>query len=108
MIEPDWVRLALVLPIGSIRAMVAATHVAIFLISELGRTEIDVPNRPRTPPLTQQSAPHATSLFVATSVRVSREDVDMKFRLAAAVRTRIERAYARQGISPVWYDLQVL
>ena len=100
-------RFALALPVGSPRSIVAATQVVIFLVREVGKTELDLSDRgPRLPPATTRSVV-GTVLFAAVLAEWVLDDA-ASAHLEAEIRQRIERYYARQGIAPVYYDLQRL
>src|SRR5262249_31407547 len=100
-------RLALALPVGSTRSIIAGTQAVIYLLRHLGKTQLDLSDRaPPVPPAGTRSAVRIT-LFAAVVIEQSLDD-ETRARLEQQVRERIERYYARQGISPVYYDLQAL
>jgi hypothetical protein len=105
---PHSLRLALALPVGSTRSIVAATQVVIYLVRYLGKTELDLSDRaPEVPPAGARSEV-GIALFVAVVAERPPEADEARAGLERQVRERIERYYARQGIAPVYYDLQVL
>jgi hypothetical protein len=105
--RPSSLRLALALPVGSTRSIIAATQVVIYLLRHLGKTELDLSDRaPQVPPTGTRSEVGMT-LFAAVVIERP-PDGEARARLEQAVCERIERYYARQGISPVYYDLQAL
>jgi len=104
---PPRLRLALALPVGSARSIIAATQVVIYLLRHLGKTELDLSDRaPQVRPAGTRSEVGIT-LFAAVVIARPPDD-EARARLEQQVRERIERYYARQGISPVYYDLQAL
>lgn len=101
-------RFALALPVGSVRAIVAATQVVIFLVRDLGKTELDLSERGAELPSAGRRPRAGAILLAAVVVERPPEDALPRTDLERQVRERIERAYARQGITPVHYDLQVV
>jgi len=105
---PPGLRLALALPVGSTRSIIAATQVVIYLVRYVGKTELDLSSRaPQVRPDGTRSEVGVT-LFAAVVVEQPPEDDEARVRLEGQVRERIERYYARQGITPVYYDLEAL
>jgi hypothetical protein len=102
-------RVSLLLPIASRRAILAATQVVFAFLRE-GRVELDLlrghPDPPRAAELNVR-APGAV-LFIATRARDSTASPESLAALENAVRSAVERAYRRQGIESVEYDLQML
>src|SRR5687768_566452 len=96
------------LPVGSTRRLVAATQVVIFLVRVLGKTELDLLRRPLFSPGPAMPPELAGILFVATTVNLRVGDPAARDRLERLVRAWVEREYARQGIAPVEYDLQLV
>jgi hypothetical protein len=101
-------RIALVLPADSRPHIVAVTQVAVFLVSEVGRTEVDLLRLPAVPTSIQGARAVRVVLFVATAIRTSVQDRVASGILERLVRSQVERQYARLGIASVEYDLQML
>ena len=101
-------RVALALPVGSTRRIVAATQVVVYLVEHVGKTELDLLRLAPEPAGSAESGERRAILFVAVAVRRAPLDATATARLERDLRARIERAYARQGITPVEYDLQML
>jgi hypothetical protein len=101
-------RVSLVLPIASRRAILAAIQVVLHLLRTM-RVELDLLRTPETgdaPPSPQPGAPGAI-LFVTAVLELDaggREALPS----AQALRSFIERSYARQGIPDVEYELEIL
>ncbi len=100
--EPASIRLALVLPVGTVRSMVAATRIVLFFLRTVTRAELSLLLDEST------SRPREAMLFVAANVRLAPDDRTGRARLERLVRSVVERHYARQGIRDVEYDLQIL
>jgi hypothetical protein len=107
-IQDRSVRLALALPIGSPREIIAAIQIVIFLLRRVGKTELDLLDRPADPSMSRQSGGPDPVLLAAVNTGISDQDARARVRLEQVVRARIERDYTRQGIVPVTYDLQLL
>ena len=102
-------RVSLILPVSSRRAVVAATNVVLALLRS-ARVELDLLRGPAdagTSPQYDPGTPGAI-LFVATDIQLPADNPAAPSELEANLRGRIERAYARQGISPVEYELQIV
>ena len=109
MSSADSRRVSLVLPVSSRRAILAATQVA-FSLLRTGRVELDLLRGPpdsRGRPAPPVSGPGAI-LFVAATLPLDDSLPSSLPDLKQQLRTAVERAYARQGITPVEYDLQIL
>jgi hypothetical protein len=101
-------RIALVLPADSRLHIVAATQIAVLLVSEVGRTEVDLLRLPAIPTGSHGERAVRVALFAATAVRASVNARVSRNVLERIVRAQVERQYARLGITPVEYDLQML
>lgn len=101
-------RFALALPVGSVRSIIAATQIVIFLVRHVGKMELDLSDRGSRPAPPEARPDVSTVLFAAVIVERPPEDADEAARLERQIRQRVERYYARHGITPVYYDLQVL
>jgi hypothetical protein len=101
-------RVALALPVGSTRRIVAATQVVVHLVEHVGKVELDLLRLAPEPGVSAGSGERRAILFVAVAVRRAPLDANANARLERDLRARLERAYARQGIAPVEYDLQML
>jgi hypothetical protein len=101
-------RVALALPVASVRSIIAATQLAIFLVRDLGRIELDLSERGARPAPPEARPDASTILFAAVTIERPSGDAGETARLERQIRERVERYYARQGIVPVYYDLQVL
>jgi hypothetical protein len=101
-------RISLILPVGSPGQVIAATRIVIFLLRAVGRTELDLLEF-RTAPRAQDTAVGVGGvLFASAAVSLRPGDAAARSRLERMVRHRVVREYARQGISPVEYDLELL
>lgn len=107
--EPHARRVSLLLPIGSRRAILAATQVVFSLLRE-GRVEVDILRGHPDPSgrVALNAGTPGAVLFVATRVPEGRTSTDSVVAFEHAVRSTVERAYRRQGIASVAYDLQML
>ena len=106
---PDARRVSLLLPIGSRRAILAATQVVFSLLRE-GRVEVDILRGipgPSGRTVLSVGTPGAV-LFVATRAPEGRISPESLVAFENAVRSTVERSYRRQGIASVEYDLQIL
>jgi hypothetical protein len=101
-------RFALALPVGSLRAIIAATQVVIYVVRDVGKTELDLSQRGPLPAQRIVRSRVAMVLFAAVIIERPAGDADEAARLERQIRERVERYYARQGISPIYYDLQAL
>jgi hypothetical protein len=102
------IRFALALPIGSPRAIIAANQVVIYFVRDIGKTELDLTHRGPRPAQRSMRSRVGMVLFAAVTAERPPDDADDAARLEHRTRERVERYYARQGIVPVYYDLQVL
>src|SRR3954452_24895312 len=107
-IEANRARLALALPVRSSRGMAAAARIVIFLLRTIGSAELQLLPVPSAPTVRHLPSSAAMILLIACTVELSATDAAVKDRLERVVRTQIERNYAREGISSVAYDLQIL
>jgi hypothetical protein len=101
-------RAALILPVDSPPEIVAATQIVIFLVRGIGRTEMDLLEESE---LRASGGPRATgrfALLVGVTPRARVRESLSSSALEQVIRARVEREYARQGITPVEYDLQIL
>ena len=101
-------RIALILRADSRREILAATQIAIFFVREVGRTEAELLRLPSIPTGRGSERAVRTVLFAAATVRASVRDRVSSAVLERVVRAYVERTYARQGITPIEYDLQML
>jgi hypothetical protein len=101
-------RVALALPVGSTRRIVAAAQVVVYLVEHVGKTELDLFRLAPDSAAAPEPGERRAILFVAVAVRRAPLDPTASARFERDLRTRVERAYARQGITPVEYDLQML
>jgi hypothetical protein len=77
------------------------------LLFEGRRVELAlIPDSEPTPPPRARSS--VGSLLVAVALDLSPADTPGRLRFERIVRTIVDRAYARYGISPVEYDLQMI
>jgi len=106
--QTDADRIALALPVGSTRRIVAATQVVVYLVEHVGKSELDLLRLAPDPTSGPEPGERRAILFVSVAVRWAPLDATASARLERDLRTRIERAYTRQGITPVEYDLQML
>ena len=107
-IPPDRARLALALPVRSSPGMAAAARIVIFLLRTIGSAQLHL--LPVPPQPTERRLPGGPGmiLLVACNVEMPALDTAAKDRLERVVRAQVERQYAREGIMPVAYDLQIL
>ncbi len=101
------VRLSLVLPVGNLRELLAASQVVLFILVE-ARVELDLLRGRGAPPQALTPGRPGAILFVAAHLGWAASDADLTARYERGLRARIERYYARQGIGAVPYDLQLL
>lgn len=101
-------RLSLILPVGSPQALLAAAQVVFFLLRYVGRTELDLVRPPPRPAETTRSIVPGGVLFAAATTSLSPDGAPARDRFERIVRGQIERQYARQGIAPVAYELELL
>jgi hypothetical protein len=102
-------RISLILPVGSGRAILAAIQVVFHRLRAM-RVELDLLREPGTADtvsLPQPGAPGAI-LFVAALSPLAAAGRETEPQREQALRSFIERSYARQGIAPVEYDLEIL
>ncbi len=78
-----------------------------FLIRRIGRTELDI-EPAEGPPYGHAQDPGRVVLLASATLRSRVRNAVSRGALERIVRARVEREYARQGIVPVEYDLQVL
>jgi hypothetical protein len=102
------VRFALALPVASRSSIAAATGVAINFVRRYGRIELDLIESP--PDLRQPVAGAGVLATVLLSVNVwlRPSTAETRGEVERRLRQQVERQYARQGISSVLYDLQIL
>jgi len=102
-------RLSLLLPIGSRRAVLAAARI-VFALLRAGCVELDLLRGEPGPvgrSTLNPAAPGAV-LFIATRVPEAEATPDRLTAFEAALRLMVERAYEREGIASVVYDVQFL
>jgi len=99
----------LILPTGSGAALLAASQVVLWVL-HLVRVELDLLRGPAVPGAPSRSTPGlpGTILFVAANLPWSLADTAMLLQFEQDLRARIERLYARRGLSPVAYQLEIL
>jgi hypothetical protein len=102
-------RVSLVLPISTVRAGAAAMQVVVYLLRDV-RVELDVLRGPAVDQASGGvSAPAPwTILFVSGISDASDGRPVSGPGFEARLRARIQRGYARQGISNVQYELYLL
>ena len=102
-------RLSLILPIGSRGALLAASQVVLSLL-RLMRVELDLLRGPPTPAAPSPSMPGlpGSVLFVAASLPWPPADTAVAREFERDLRAHVERVYARRGLSPVAYELEIL
>ncbi len=101
-------RIALILPVRSSRGAIAATGIVIGLLRSYGRVELRLTPAPTSPLGASRRAEFRQVLFVAVDLAQSSSDVAARQELEHTIRTQVERQYARQGITAVDYNLQIL
>jgi hypothetical protein len=79
-----------------------------FLVRDVGRTELDILQRPGVAPARDEPGDQTGTLFVATTAVLATGDLTARQQFERFIRTQVERRYARHGISPVAYDLQLI
>jgi len=102
------VRIALALPLDSRPRLLAAVQIVIHFIRTYGRVELDLLERPtslRTP--TGAPRPPGT-LFLSRVVHLPMDTLETRAQLESLVRAHVERRYARQGVTQVSYDLELI
>jgi hypothetical protein len=102
-------RLSLILPIGSRGALLAASQVVLWVL-RLMRVELDLLRAPDAPGAPSRSTPGlpGTILFVAANPPWTVAESTISSEFEQALRAGIERDYARRGLSPVAYVLEIL
>jgi hypothetical protein len=102
-------RVSLVLPVGSGRAILAAIQVVFHLLRTM-RVELDLLREPGTADTASSPQPGAPGaiLFVAALSQLSNVGRETQPPSDQALRSYIERSYARQGIARVEYELEIL
>ena len=102
------VRVALALPLDSRPRLLAAVQIVIHFMRTYGRIELDLLERPtslRTP--AGAGRPPGT-LFLSRAVQLATDTPEARAQLESEVRAQIERRYARQGVTQVSYDLELI
>jgi hypothetical protein len=103
--EPEASRVALVLPVHATPFARAATQVVVFLLRTTRRTELALLSGDAFVPPVPGAPERFGLLFVAAHVRPALANEAARIRLERLVRLQVERAYARQGIADVDYEL---
>lgn len=101
-------RLALALPVGSPRHVLAATRVVIFLLRYLGRTQLDLVRGDQGLAGGGPQARRSDVLLVSAVIPRLHGDDAARVRLERLLRARIEHEYGQVGLRPIAYDLQFL
>jgi hypothetical protein len=101
------VRVALALPVSSTAHVRAATQIVAFLVQVVGKTEIDLLRQ--SDMARPAGRPGEGDFLLVAANRELSVDNGPSARPLGAIRSGwVEREYARQGIAPVGYDLQML
>ena len=101
------VHVALVLPVTSAREAMAAIQVVMHVLRQ-GRVELDLVREPRQGQDAPTTGFASTTLFISADVPLEDAGPETRDAFERDLRDTIERRYARQGIQPVAYDLQLL
>jgi hypothetical protein len=101
-------RVALVLPVDSSRSTIAATRIVILLLRRADRVELNLMRTASDELASDRILPQRPVLLVGTDVDLPEGDLQARMAFEAGLRAQIARAYARQGIEPVVYDLQMI
>jgi hypothetical protein len=88
--------------------MAAAARIVILLLRSFGGAELQLLPVPPRPTARRVPGGPGMILLVACNVETPALDAAAKDRLERVVRAQVERQYAREGIVPVAYDLQIL
>jgi hypothetical protein len=101
-------RPALALPVRSWRGVIAVFSIVIFVLRTVGKAELNLLEDATTTRVPRRAGDFDAVLFVAADVPIAPDDVAARAAFERLVRTRVERAYRRQGMRDVRYDLQLL
>jgi hypothetical protein len=109
MSAPVTPRLSLILPIGSRAALLAASQIVLSLLRQM-RIELDLLRGPAAPDAPSQSVPGrpGTILFLAANLPWPTGQDPSRSEFEQELQARIKRVYARHGVSPVVYGLEIL
>ena len=106
--EPRGVRLALALQVRGRRSAAAAIQIVILLLAEGARVELDLLHATVPGPTPTPAKEFQGNLLAAATFAQASPDDATRFYWENWLRPRVERAYARLGITDYRYDLQVL
>jgi hypothetical protein len=106
--EPDTSRVALILPVHTTQAARAATQIVVFLLRTTPRAELALLSRGAFVRSPRGASERFGLLFAAVQVRRPRAQTTARGWLERLIRAQVERAYAREGLTDVQYDLAIL
>ena len=106
--EPDSSRVALILPVHTTQAARAATQVVVFLLRTTPRMELALLSRDAFARPSRPAAERFGLLFVAAQIRRPRAQATARGWLERLIRRQVDRAYARERITDVQYELEIL
>ena len=106
--EPDTSRVALILPVHTTQAARAATQVVVFLLRTTRRLELALHSRDAFVRPTRGAPERFGLLFVAAQVRRLHDRAAARGWLERLIRSQVVRAYAREGIAELDYELEIL
>jgi hypothetical protein len=88
--------------------VIAILGIVVFLLRTVGKVEWNLLEDATAAGMPRRAGDFDAVLFVAADVPVASDDVTGHAAFERLVRARVERAYRRQGIRDVRYDLQLL